>query len=238
MRQIGLMRWRVRLFMLAVSVATVLAIVMMQQPTSAAERARAWTSSHGPVAISSLSDLAAYPTGYRGAIFNSLPSRVKSNLWREKIGRLLASDNQWSDAQRAYLSRVMEKVTPEAFENTSSFEGVCQEARGVLTNLKVLKVAHLADGVEPSYSLSSLLAVFTERIALSTASLKRSTVAEAGAWPACNCYDNGWCECNWYGEQCRNNNEGIWYCNPNETECGCVVEVNTCNGKCCDPCEG
>ncbi len=188
----------------AVVAATVVTVMNLDHRTEK-QRAEAWAARHA--APASLEALAAYPAAYRQALFSALPPAEQSRLWREQFQIVLDTETL-TPAQRAFVVKAMDMVTPASFAKDAPHPEVCTDIAQLFTNPKQKeKVRTIASFATPSRTAGALWVNATERI--------RSAVNVKAAYP-CSCSGLGICECGLlmtcvYGDCETNNNCGcIW----------------------------
>jgi hypothetical protein len=122
----GSLKWLIRLTCLSVAGAALVAGAPKARPVSACEARSNWIAVHANELPKTLEEIAAYPKGYRSAIFNALSPEVKSGLAREQLSHFLASESL-SAEQRKFVQQAIDMATPEKYSRTEPLSGAAAE---------------------------------------------------------------------------------------------------------------
>ncbi len=183
------------------------------------QRAQRWAAAHSSSAPTTLEALAAYPAEYRQAIFRTLPVTEQSRLWRAQLQRVLDTEPNLNDEQRAFLATTMALATPASFMKDMPHPEVCEDIARLFTNTaQRQKVRAIAVGVTPATTFGATWVNVSERV--------RSAVTVRAGGESCNCRGEGWCECGLIGYACVNGD-----CEHANT-CGCIWGDGECNKVC------
>jgi hypothetical protein len=235
MQQIGFFGWRIRLLLVVLALAAFGAAVTRVPLTTPRQRAEIWAAAHHPASMT-LRELAAYPAAYRPAIFATLDAKTKSAIWKDQVRSFMATESHLTGQQRAFLENVLSQMTPEAF-TLGRNSNECSDIKSVFPDKRagLLAARNIGVFVTPQNTWRSTVATLSETLQTMKIVLRESMVGLAGleGAPICGCYNNGYCECFSGGQECINNNDQFWVCNPTGSSCGCWWETaHACNGIC------
>jgi hypothetical protein len=195
----------------------------------AAVRAADWATAHVNQLPAKLDDFMTLPLEYRRAAFREASPEVRSALWQEQLGRVLA-DEALAPQEREILQKAQRLLTPDVFSgkgDLAAAKQVCVDLHNVASTDEVARLTTLgglaapeADGplVRVARAIQSLFALRAQ---------DECDCAVSTICPNCNapdyCVQMEVSGCVWHaygqaGDYCGC--FGLWPC---DGECGIVI---------------
>lgn len=195
----------------------------------------AWATRNATGFPRAYDQVAALPVQYQKALLGVLPPDVVADLWRTHLERIIATDNL-SVEQQAYLLKVRQQLTPDAFAEataTERFKTLCNEGRDVLGPERAAYFTRLDRG-RFALAIGPLGAwpIMIDAGYRLQQSRPYRAVAEAivpalrARQGACECTPDSWCNCDFcFGTfNCQS-------CCWTPSGCGCFW-IYACTGTC------